>query len=110
MSENHEGVLFGSTHTQDVRCVSRGGRPPDNARSEHPTVTNNTAAADSDAQQQLDAVTTQPLEDDTESGIDAQSADRGQETAARREQRADAELHASLEQAIDALQEIDNLL
>ncbi|WP_302081081.1 HNH endonuclease [Salinibaculum rarum] len=99
-------------------AFSRGGRPADSARSATSAVTSDTAEGGSDEQQRLDAVAEQSAEsaeragpgEAPESGSDAHAGDEQQAPGGHGERDANKEVHARLQRAIDALQEVDNAL
>ncbi len=98
-------------------AFSRGGRPPDDERSEPSTATTDTTQGEPDAQQRLDAVPEQHPDslsqtetgETTEPTPETRASDRGVETAgqAMSENGADDDLRVHLQNAIDALQEVE---
>ncbi|QDX41172.1 HNH endonuclease [Salarchaeum sp. JOR-1] len=99
-------------------AFARGGRPADGTRSEQPSVTTDTAEEAGDEQQRLDAVADQSPEsgeetgmaDDLEPGSDAHVVDEERESGGQDADGVDEELRGRLQQAIDALQEVDETL
>ncbi|GGL64381.1 HNH endonuclease [Halocalculus aciditolerans] len=103
-----------------LSAFSRGGRPTDSERSDHSATGADTATGESDEQQRLDAVTDQDSEPmgrtetwgAPEPAPEPQSADEDVEDAGQpvSRDRADEGLRVHLQQAIDALQEVDDTL
>lgn len=101
-----------------LNAFRRGGQPTDGTHPEQPPVTTDTGAENSDDQQRLDAVAEQNPESVEETETAAETApesdshvvDEKQEHSGQSGNSASEELHARLQQAIDALQEVDNAL